>query len=292
MKYPKPPLTFRKQVELLESRGLNIPDDKIAIHVLEHINYYRLSAYFLPFQSKKDIFDDSTSLDDVLYLYEFDRRLQNLTLEALANIEISVRTKLAYYLGHQYGAFGYTDSSNYYFRFNHYNWLKKIRESIKRSSEVFVTHFQTKYTSETDLPIWMICEVVSFGQIFHLYKGLKKTDRQNISKNFFGIDHMLMTSWLHTIVYARNLCAHHSRVWNRILAIQPMKNKKDPDWHMINNNKIFSVFLLIKKMMHFHDTWDQWSGKLLTLLGEFPDIDNVKMGFPENWRELLFDGKT
>jgi hypothetical protein len=49
------------------------------------------------------------------------------------------------------------------------------------------------------------------------------------------------------------------------------------------------VFLLIKKMMHFQDKWDEWSGKLLTLQGEFPDIDVGRMGFPQRWREVLFD---
>ena len=44
-------------------------------------------------------------------------------------------------------------------------------------------------------------------------------------------------------------------------------------------------------MMHFQDKWDEWSGKLLTLLGEFPEIDASNMGFVENWREILFDGK-
>ncbi|MDE6380839.1 MAG: Abi family protein, partial [Muribaculaceae bacterium] len=24
-----------------------------------------------------------------------------------------------------------------------------------------------------------------------------------------------MESWLHAIVYVRNICAHHSRLWNR-----------------------------------------------------------------------------
>ena len=37
----------------------------------------------------------------------------------------------------------------------------------------------------------------------------------------------------------------------------------------IDNRKIFGVFLLIKKMMHFRDKWDEWSSKLLRLFEEF-----------------------
>ena len=291
MKYSKPPLTFQEQVELLESRGLSVRDNGIALQALSHINYYHLSAYFLPFQSEPDKFNADASFDEILRLYEYDRRLQNLTLEALANIEISIRTKLAYYLGHKYGAFGYLDSKNFYHYFNHYKCLKKVRENIDHSHEIFVKHFRTKYTSESDLPIWMVCEVISFGQVSQLYRGLKKDDRKSISRNDFDIDHMLMTSWLHAIVYSRNLCAHHSRIWNRILAIQPMRNKKDKDWDNIQTNKLFAIFLIIKKLTLYGENWNRWSDRLLTLLGDFPETSKTKMGFPENWRELLFEGK-
>lgn len=291
MKYTKIPLTFQEQVELLRNRGLVIGDNVDAIAILKNINYYRLSAYFPPFQTQKDVFDEGTTLEDILYVYEFDRRLQNIIIEALANIEISIRTQLAYHLAHNYGTFGYLDSVNFYHYFDHYHWLKKIGENVNRSHEVFVKHFRIKYKSEADLPVWMVCEVISFGLVSQLFRGLKKKDRQAISKGHFEIDHILMTSWLHTIVYVRNLCAHHSRIWNRILSIQPVRNKKDKNWDGIRNNKIFAVLLIMKKLTRFGGSCDEWSGKLLTLLGEFPNVDVTRMGFPINWRELMFDSR-
>lgn len=32
----------------------------------------------------------------------------------------------------------------------------------------------------------------------------------------------VMESWLHSIVYVRNICAHHSRLWNRRLSINAL----------------------------------------------------------------------
>ncbi|MCK4752702.1 MAG: Abi family protein [Planctomycetes bacterium] len=289
MKYGKPPLTFEQQIELLKSRGLIINNDSEAIEILENINYYRLSAYFLPFQSSKDKFNEGTTFVNILHLYEFDRKLQNLVLEALAGIEIAVRTQLAYQLAHKYGTFGYLDSNNFYHYFNHYNWLKKVQENVQRSHEVFVKHFRRKYTSETDLPIWMICEAIQFGQVSQLFQGLKKHDKQAIARGHFKIDQQVFTSWLHSIVYVRNLCAHHSRAWNRTLAIRPKKLHKSADWANVENDKIFSVFLIIKDLMFMRNQWDGWSGKLLTLLGDFPGVDVSRMGFPKNWRDILFD---
>ncbi len=34
-----------------------------------------------------------------------------------------------------------------------------------------VQHFFSKYTSETDLPLWMACELMTFGAMFTLFRG-------------------------------------------------------------------------------------------------------------------------
>jgi abortive infection bacteriophage resistance protein len=42
MQYTKPPLSFARQIALLESRGMKIPDHERASRYLSHINYFRL----------------------------------------------------------------------------------------------------------------------------------------------------------------------------------------------------------------------------------------------------------
>lgn len=60
--YNKPHLTYQQQIELLKNSGLIVKDEQFAIIKLQHISYYRLSAYFLPFQSTKDRFDEWNEL--------------------------------------------------------------------------------------------------------------------------------------------------------------------------------------------------------------------------------------
>ena len=49
MNYPKPFKTISELLEILKNRGLIINDDKFASDFLYNVNYYRLSAYFIPF---------------------------------------------------------------------------------------------------------------------------------------------------------------------------------------------------------------------------------------------------
>jgi abortive infection bacteriophage resistance protein len=50
MKFDKPALTIEEQIDLLLARGLVISDRDQASHYLTHLNYYRLGAYWLPFE--------------------------------------------------------------------------------------------------------------------------------------------------------------------------------------------------------------------------------------------------
>ena len=287
MPYNKPPLTLDEQCDLLVQRGLRIHNRPRAIETLKHVHYYRLSAYFLPFQTEKDCFNPGTTLDDILQLYEFDRRLSLLMNEILAHVEVGFRSQLAYYLAHTYGPFGYIYPSSFSPDFRHDPWLRRVIESIGRSHETFVKHFRKKYKDESHLPIWMVCEVVSFGQISQLYRGMKRHDRQTIAKNIYGIDQVILASWLHTLVYMRNLCAHHSRLWNRTLAIRPQKPKSSDIWQELRNDRFFSIVMVIKSLIRMPDRWTHWVKNLTQLLHEFSEININAMGFPIDWKELL-----
>ena len=95
--YTKSPLTFKQQLQQLKDRGLAIGDDKLALFHLKTINYYRLSAYWDPFRkieqdgTKSDYFEKGVHFNDVMTLYEFDRRLRLLVMDAIERVEVQAR---------------------------------------------------------------------------------------------------------------------------------------------------------------------------------------------------------
>ena len=113
--YDKPPTTYLRQIELLRSRGLIIDDPASAEFFLKQTNYYRFSAYCLPFETIKHSFNARVHFSDVRSLYEFDRTLRGLVDHALETVEIVIRARVAYYLAHAYGAFAHEDRNNFYF---------------------------------------------------------------------------------------------------------------------------------------------------------------------------------
>lgn len=95
MQYNKPPLTFDQQVNQLISREMNVLDRQKAALQLSHINYFRLAAYWLPFERSDSAhrFEKGTDFDVVLNDYVFDRELRLHLLNAIERIEVSFRTQ-------------------------------------------------------------------------------------------------------------------------------------------------------------------------------------------------------
>ncbi|MBF0415963.1 MAG: Abi family protein [Magnetococcales bacterium] len=98
--YTKQPLNLDDQLELLASRGLDIGNRNDAREKLSAINYYRLSGYWHSFRARNsdgmvtDAFRTGNNLTNIITLYEFDRHLRLMVMDALERVEIAVRTQI------------------------------------------------------------------------------------------------------------------------------------------------------------------------------------------------------
>ena len=291
--YTKLPLSFAEQLQLLESRGLNIPDQTLALGHLSSISYYRLSAYWYPFLQRDTngrvtgVFEPGTDFDQVVRLYEFDRHLRLLVMDAIERIEVHIRTLVTYHLGHRYGAFGHTDCANFHPGFNHANWLAKLESEARQSKDVFVEHFKRNYTGFPTLPIWMSTEVMSLGSLSFCYTGLKNPDKRQIADQL-DIHHKRLKDWLHTLTYIRNLCAHHGRLWNRELAIKP-ERVRESEWNppiTPRHDRLFYALLILRVLLRSNHNGDTWAGSCNELLETLASEQRyrVAMGLPADWK--------
>ena len=77
-KFQKPATTVDEQIDILKSRGMLFKDEQFAKHILLHTNYYRLTAYWLPFEKthKPHLFMNGTSFEQVINFYNFYKKLR------------------------------------------------------------------------------------------------------------------------------------------------------------------------------------------------------------------------
>ena len=291
MRYEKGHLSFEAQADLLISRGLEA-DRALLISRLENVNYYRLSGYLYPYRNEDNTFKPGTTLTRVWRHYTFDRRLRLVVMDAIERVEVSVRTRLIYELSAIHGGFAYAEhaalpnlSAEDYAR-----WVEDIGKEMRRSRETFVRHFKEKYgDTHVFLPLWMAGEIMPFGGIMTMYRGVSDEVKKRIAL-YYNIPDEVLTSWLRTINVIRNICAHHGRLWNRELGVKPVipRKQKHPQWHvpvLITHNRVFGVLTILRYLIRITAPQSKWEQRLFDLLGEYPEVSRWSMGFPDNWRE-------
>lgn len=253
--YSKPVTTIDEQIKLLKSRGLLISNIDKARLILRNTNYYRLSAYTLPFE-KKDIninerlhlFRTDASLDRVIRFYDYDSEIRSLLFSLICDIEVYFKSRIAYTLAVKYNnPFLLYDSNIFRITQEYSEVIKYLKAEIIRSKETFIHHFKNKYIESDShkLPIWVATEIMSFGTLSKLYKAMNKEDQTVFSKEL-QVPVRVLISWLHTFSYLRNICAHNGRIINRDFAIRPEKNKNIAKWEELDNTRLFNAIVTLE----------------------------------------------
>ncbi len=285
--FAKPATTHAEQVELLQQRGMIVNNAAEAEFYLRHLNYYRLSAYWLPFEAEhtNHKFRTGTSFNDVLNLYVFDREFRLLVLDAIERIEVSARSQWAYQMAHHHGPHAHLNPSLAYRRDFWQSNFDKLSNEINRSDETFVKHLMDTY-SEALPPVWAVCEVMSLGLLSRWYNALKPMPTRRAIASTYGVDEKVMQSWLHHLSLVRNLCAHHSRLWNRDFSIIPEIPKSKPaslSGELITGSrKVYNTCLILLHCMDIIAPHHHWRKRFKTLMSQHA-IPAGFMGFPSGW---------
>lgn len=302
--YNKGPLSFEEQIALLKSRGLHIENEAKAISYLKEISYYRLSAYFIPYQQVKDTFNAGIEFRQIIKTYSFDRELRLLLFDCIERVEIAIRTQIIYGMALAYNESHWQDNRGHFIQPYHnkigrlvdpYNDFQAIisRAKTVRRPEVFIKHYTDNYDKPSNPPSWMSIELLTMGDLSYLYKGLRlKKDKKRIA-DFFDVHPTVFTSWLHTLTYVRNLCAHHSRLWNRDLAIEPNKLLKPiGPWLSApfeNNKRVFYFICVLRYLLLRANPSNSLKNKLEILFEKYPSVPIQYLGIPSDGKGNMLD---
>ena len=286
MKQHQPPLTIEEQIENLKSIGLVIKDEEYAQRILNDISYFRLiKAYSINLKTKNGIYKKDVTFEQIVELYLFNSNFRQLIFPEIEKIEINVRCRIANYFAETYGVLGYLEAKNFVNFKYHKSFLNDVEEEIRRNSKApFVRNFRENY-EEGQLPIYALVEIFSFGTLSKFYKNMKNPDKKAVAK-MFDIGYTYLESWLESVSYVRNICAHYGRLYNAKLAKTP-KLYKEYSEAGIGNNRIFGVLICIKQILKNDTHWNDFVENIELLFKRYKKVEFKTMGFPENWRELL-----
>jgi len=305
--YNKRPLSIDDQVTQLQSRGMQIASIERAKHYLTHIGYYRLSAYWLPFElpvasgaSRNHNFNAGTTFDQVLSLYIFDRKLRLLVMEAIERIETATRAHWANAMAMRHGAHAYLKSELFKDPWDHSNDVADRAKDLKTSGETFVVHYRDTYKKPFMPPIWAVVETMSLGTLSRWFKSTKATAVKNEVARSFGMPKIeIFEQVLHALTPIRNICAHHGRLWNRRLILQ-LPNIKRLIHEMVIETvpstsgtpqkqaarQVYNYLLVLAHLMKPINPGTSWIRRLASHVQTIPVAQQQAMGFPGGWQSM------
>jgi len=278
----KQPKTYTEQLEIIRSRKCVIDNEIECIEILKQTNYYRLSAYLLPFKNN-DNYKIGTDFKTIYNIYEFDRKMRRIVFSAIEEIEIYLRSNFAYFHAHKYGTIGYKNKENYNNKHKHEKFLELINKEIKKNeNSLIVKHHNNKYGGE--FPVWVIMEFFTFGMLSYFYSDLTTQDKKILSHSLYKTIPDNIESWLRCCTDIRNICAHYGRLYYRIFSAIPANIPEN-----IQKRSFFAAIIAVKSL--YPDT-NKWNNEILpeikSLLFDYKaHIHLFHIGFPSDWEEIL-----
>ena len=300
------PKTFKSYDELLiflkHDKNLIIRNFDAAKHILSKTSYFSLiSGYKTIFKNPTTgKYIDGTTFDDIYHLYQFDNELRSIFLKYILIAERSIKASLAYHFSATYG-----ENQSEYLSLSHYmvsdSSQKKIQKLIdifnyqlNRNNEyAYINHYKSKYRN---VPLWIMVQVLTLGQISHMFDYLKASVPIKVCNDFYQIGRKDMHSFLSIMTKHRNVCAHGERFFNYTtkdsitdtLIHQKMCLPQSNRRYDMGKNDIFAEVIILKYFLDTEDFRCFYYDLKRCLKKQKPDKHILKlMGFPENWSVIL-----
>lgn len=300
--------THDELIALLVSRGVDINTKearRFAKTRLQHEGYYNLingyKKLFLK-DPKEDEYKNGTTVNEIYALFVFDQRLREIFLKYILEVERNIKCLIAYEFPQKYGHDNYLLYKNFDLckKDSHKNiisMLSDIQHQIaSRGSDPSIRHYLDTYGY---IPLWVLNNILSFGQISKFYFNMKQTDRQSISRTFKIMDSELETL-LKYLTSIRNCCAHN----NRLYCFRSHDVMIDTKYHFnlqiakkgeyVNGKRdLFAAVIALKLLLPSREfkqmiTEIDEAVNILTPTLKVLEIDEIlsEMGFPTNWKKI------
>ena len=226
--------------------------------------------------------------------YTFDQRLGSLLLEALSDVEVSVRNHWSRQLAQTSSRGEHAHLDQGIFHPAHYSAnLQELGRNYNRARRPRSPDFPSA-------DIWEIVPTMPFGSLSKWYSSIADPATRRPGRSY-----QATTVWtsppcavpLRYLTAVRNTCAHHERIWN--MAINPglqtprRLGGSREDAMAFNRNprereKTYNGIVMVTHLSEVITPTGNWPARLLAMreAQRFQSVPYHAMGFPEGWRKF------
>ncbi len=268
--------------------GFSDGDSGAAEFILRRVSYQHLSEYFPLFESEEC--SCSKSFKNLNRIMVLDRKFQSILMEYIGLFEMQMRSRYSNEMSLRYGAFAHRNRKLFkngdYFN----SFIREYSKLVSRCNQRNGSRQKRDIERYGDMPIWEAVEEMPIGMVSRLFSNTKSPKVKDAVAESFGEDREHLESWLGTLTFSRNRCAHFGQFLGTRLPVMPKKMSfVDAD-----NSQPFYVALLIMRLMRTN--WHYGDLSLLPSVTMAMEINHLFNSFktllpcagvPAEWSELI-----
>lgn len=309
----KPFKTLEEQIAILEKRGLLIDDILKTENYLFQYSYYNIiNVYSKFFLSAPDKYISGCSFDEIRAVHLFDSEIKSVFFKYLIECEKHFKAIVSHRFSEQYKdiPYAYLKTSSY-----HEKNLIELSRTISTLSNTITHNVKSKHSNaikhynanHNDVPLWVLTNYLTFGQVVHMYKNFNNKLKNEIAKDASNylenntkekiiIKPKDFESFLFNLIDVRNCVAHNNMFFNfkcnrnlvyiaplhEPLLVSKIESRQDP----------FNCFIMMQALLQkeqyniFHNTVLKRTKNLDKKLKSIPiSLILSSLGFPKTWYE-------
>ena len=252
------------------------------------------SGYSLTLR-KNDVFSKSATFQNIIDIYQFDHELRHIILEYMEIIEVRMKSVYAYEFTKVHGPVGYLDDTHFTNNAKHKEIMDKANQqkTQRLPHEAYLKHFVNDLGQA--IPLWAYVDLLTISDISFLYSISEQRIKREVA-NTFGLTMSkgpeILGQYMHSMTIIRNLCAHGSRIYNRLFEQKPSLNAKEKALLIVDkNNNLdnahFYGFVLVMKRLLPADIFSEMKNSIISLTKKYPFVRMDYYGFRSDWKEKL-----
>jgi abortive infection bacteriophage resistance protein len=302
-------LTYSEQIyKLKNEKNLIIDDESYAVEMLKQVGYFKLiGGYKHLFKNKTTHkYKDNTHFYDIVGLYTFDESLREINMKYILKAEQQLKSLISYYFCDKYGDTNaaYLTKSNYnYTTYRNRQDTDKLVKMLydnyisRKTDYPYIEHYKIKHG---DLPLWVLINALTFGNISKMYRLLPQGLQISISKNYRSLNEKKLGQIITVMTKFRNACAHGERFFTYrttdSIPDLPIHGKlsipKKGSQYIYGKNDLFSVMISLYYLLprEIFSEYKKSVNKLIKSYLKNSPINSSEflseIGFPQNWSNI------
>lgn len=200
----------------------------------------------------------------------------------------------AYEFTKVHGATGYLNDAFFTNAAKHAEIINKAEQqkTSRLPHEAYLKHFVKDL--QQDVPLWAYVDLLTIADISFLYAISEPAIKASVA-NAFGFtmsrNTEILGNFMHSMTIIRNLCAHGSRLYNRLFEQKPSLNKKEKallitkDGH-IDNSHLYGFILIMRRLLQKND-FSSLKDAIIRLTEKYPFVRMSYYGFRDDWQDKL-----